>query len=175
MRGTVEGLESAHPVGLTLPALYQEDEFVQRFVGGFDGVLAPLFTTLDCLDAYFDAQEAPADFLVWLAQWVGVVLDENWPLERQRDLVGRMVELYGSRGTVSGLRELVRITTGVEPDIIDSGGVAWSPVPGGEAPGAAEPRLKVRVPADRVSTKRLEALVAGAVPAHVVVDVEVGA
>ncbi|HVL99036.1 MAG TPA: phage tail protein [Egibacteraceae bacterium] len=174
MRGTVEGLESPHPVGLALPALYQENEFVQQFVAGFDGVLAPLFTTLDCLDAYFDAQVAPPDFLLWLAQWVGVALDENWPEERQRDLVARMVALYGSRGTVAGLREVVRIITGAEPEVDDSGGAAWSPVPGGEPPGRAEPRLRVRVPEGSVSRKRLEALVAGAVPAHVVVDVEVG-
>ena len=173
MRGTISGLESAHPVGHTLPALYQEDEFTQRFVGGFDEVLAPLFTTLDCIDAYFDAQVAPADFLAWLAQWVGVALDENWSVERQRDLVAQMVELYGSRGTVAGLRELVRLSTGVEPEILDSGGTAWSPVPGGDAPGSPEPQLTLRLRGANVSAKRVTTLIADAVPAHVVVSVEV--
>lgn len=175
MRGSIPGLESAHPIGHTLPALYQEDEFTQRFVGGFDEVLAPLFTTLDCIDAYFDAQVAPPDFLAWLAQWVGVALDENWPLERQRDLVGQMVELYGSRGTVAGLHELVRLSTGVEPEILDSGGATWSPVPGGDPPGSPDARLSVRVRGASVSAKGLATLIADAVPAHVVVSVEVTA
>lgn len=173
MRGAIDGLESAHPVGHTLPALFQEDDFTMRFVAGFDAALAPFFATLDSIEAYFDAQLAPPDFLAWLAQWVGVALDENWPVDRQRTLVGQMVELYGSRGTVAGLRELVRISTGVEPEIVDTGGVAWSPVPGGDPPGSADPHLTVRVRGGTMSSKRLAALVADAVPAHVVVEVEV--
>lgn len=172
MRGTIEGLESPHPMGVGLPALYQQDEFTQRFVAGFDDVLAPVFTTLDCIDAYVDARLAPADFLAWLAQWVGVTIDETWPESRQRDLVVRMVELYGRRGTVAGLRELVRITTGTEAEIVETGGVSWSAVPGGEPPGGSPPRLTVRVdgPIDR---KWMTALVCEATPAHVVVNVEV--
>lgn len=173
MRGAIEGLDSPHPMGIGLPALYQQDEFTQRFVAGFDDVLAPLFATLDCVDAYFDARIAPADFLVWLAQWVGVRLDETWPLERRRALVAQMVGLYGSRGTVSGLRELVAVSTGVDPEIIDGGGTGWSPVPGGEPPGVAQPQLTVRVRGEGIDRKRLTDLVAEATPAHVVVTVEV--
>lgn len=173
MRGVVDGLETAHPLGLGLPALYQEDDFTQRFVSGFDEALAPLFTTLDCIDAYFDARMAPADFLAWLAQWVGMTVDETLPAERQRALVARMVDLYGARGTVSGLRELVRLLTGVEPEIADSGGAAWSPVPGGLPPGDPQPRLTVRVRDTGIDRKRLRALIAECTPAHVVADVEV--
>jgi hypothetical protein len=49
-----------------------------------------------------------------------------------------MVRLYGRRGTVGGLRELVRIYTGEEPEIMDNGGSAWSPEPGGELPGSED-------------------------------------
>lgn len=172
MRGAIEGLESAHPIGLTLPALFQEDEFAQRFVSGLDQALAPIFTTLDSIDAYFDATIAPPDFLAWLAQWVGVAVDENWPPQRQRDLVAEMVELYGRRGTVEGLRHLVRISTGVEPEIVDSGGVAWSPVPGGQAPGSPDPRLHVRLPPGGGNARRVADFVKAATPAHVIVEVE---
>lgn len=175
MRGVVDGLESPHPIGHGLPALYQEDDFTQRFVSGFDEVLAPLFATLDCLEAYLDARVTPPDFLVWLAQWVGVTLDETLPVERQRGLVAEMVRLYGSRGTVTGLRDLVRLLTGSEPEIIDSGGAAWSPVPGGAVPGGPQPHLRVRVRGTTMDSRRLAALVAEATPAHVVADVEVEA
>lgn len=172
MRGEIDGLESAHPIGLALPAMYQEDEFAQRFVSGLDPALAPIFTTLDCIDSYFDAKVAPPDFLVWLAQWVGVDVDENWTPERQRDLVYEMVDLYSRRGTIDGLRQLVRISTGVEAEIIDSGGSTWSPTPGGQPPGDPEPRLRVRLPAGAANARRVAAFVKDATPAHVLVEVE---
>ena len=160
-------------MGLTLPAMFHEDDFAQRFVSGLDPVLAPVFTTLDCLDSYLDAGIAPPDFLEWLAQWVGVELDENWPIEQQRELVASAVELYGQRGTVAGLRRLLEIYTGAEPDVEDSGGVSWSPVPGGTLPGSDRNALTVRVRVDERDARRVRRLVAAATPAHVVHEVEV--
>jgi len=91
MRAAVPGLPTAVPLSAMLPGIFQEDPFTVRFVSGFDDVLAPILSTLDCLPAYFDPSLAPEDFLGWLAGWVGLSLDENWPLERRRDLVARNV------------------------------------------------------------------------------------
>lgn len=74
-RAAVPGLPSRHPIGEQLPALYAEDDFAQRFTAGLDTVLAPVFATLDSLPSYFDPRLAPADFLSWLASWVGGVDD----------------------------------------------------------------------------------------------------
>ncbi|MDQ1374536.1 MAG: hypothetical protein QOJ09_1874, partial [Actinomycetota bacterium] len=82
-----------------LPALYQDDDFALRFTAGLDDVAAPALAVLDNLTAYFDPLLAPSDFLPWLAGWVGIALDENWPEARQRALVARAGELYRSRGT----------------------------------------------------------------------------
>lgn len=174
MRGTVEGLESAHPLGLQLPSPFAEDDFAQRFLTGLDEVLAVVFQTLDNIDAYFDADLTPADFLRWLATWVGVELDENLSLEQQRALVHRAVTLYGMRGTVVGLQELLELSTGAEVEIDDSGGVAWSPVPGGELPGRPEATVTVRVRGEDVDAKRIATLVRDAVPAHVASEVVTG-
>lgn len=174
MRGTVEGLESPHPLGLELPSPYAEDDFAQRFVAGLDEVLAVVFVTLDNLDAYFDADLAPADFLAWLATWVGVDLDENWTMERRRALVRRAVTLYGMRGTVAGLQELLELSTGAQVEISDSGGVAWSPVPGGELPGTPDATVTVRVQGADVDAKRIATLVRDAVPAHIACEVVMG-
>lgn len=171
-RGLVEGLESAHPIVHRLPALFQSDSFAERFVGGLDPTLAPIFSTLDNMDAYFDPAVTPRDFLGWLAGWVGVELDETWPVGRQRELVGTMVSLYGARGTLGGLVELLRITTGEEPEVSDSGGVTWSPTPGAPLPGAADAALVVRVP-EGVDVERVRATVRANTPAHVVAHVEV--
>ncbi|MQA85089.1 MAG: phage tail protein I [Streptosporangiales bacterium] len=175
-RGMVPGLISPHPLGPTLPGLYQDEDFTQRFVGAFDDVLAPVIATLDNLHAYLDPQLAPVDFLEWLASWVGLELDESWSEARQRALVARAVELYGRQGTVTGLRALVRIYTGVDAEIEESGGVSWSSTPASDPPGSSEPHLTVRVvqdPKNPVDVGRLDALVTAAKPAHLPHTVEV--
>lgn len=176
MRAGIEGLESPHPIGLTLPGLYHDDDLAQRFTSGLDAVLAPVFTVLDSLQAYVDPRLAPEDFVAWLTGWVGVEPDATWPLERRRALVVEAVELYQWRGTVPGLRRLVEIYSGVEPEIVDSGGTAVSVVPGGALPGSSEPGLTVTVRVDDAATfdvGRLDAIVGAAKPAHVPHQIEV--
>ena len=185
-RGILDGLPSPHPLGAAMPGLYQEDEpdsrtgrvgtnFTQRFTSAFDEVLAPVFSCLDNFETYLDPTLTPPDFLEWLAGWIGVELDENWPLERRRDLVREAVELYRLRGTALGVRKVVEIYTGVEPEVVDNGGVAWSTASQRRLPGSPEPHVVVRVPVDDASTisrARLEALVATVKPAHVVAEIE---
>jgi phage tail-like protein len=91
-RGLVRGLISPHPLGSSLPALFQEDDFTQRFVSAFDAVLAPIFAALDNFPAYLDPWLAPEDFLEWLGSWFGIVLDESWSLARRRALITRAFE-----------------------------------------------------------------------------------
>lgn len=176
MRAAIDDLDSPHPIGLTLPGLYHEDEFAQRFAAGLDVVLAPVFAVLDSLQAYVDPRLAPADFVSWLTSWVGAEPDETWPLERQRALVVDAVHLYQWRGTIRGLRRLVEIYSGVEPEIVDSGGAAVSAVPGGALPGSDESGLTVTVRVDDPATidvGRLDAIVGAAKPAHVPHRIEV--
>jgi phage tail-like protein len=172
----IEGLPSPFPTLEALPALLQDDAFIQRFSGGIDAVMAPIYLTLDNLDAYFDPGTAPADFLGWLADWVGVAIDENWPLDRQRALVAGAVDLFQWRGTRRGLAAHVVLYTGVEPEIEESGGCEWSLTPGSAPPGNAQPELVVRVrvadPAT-VDTNRLDRIVSASKPAHVPHRVEV--
>jgi phage tail-like protein len=176
MRGTVNGLGTPHPIIEMMPAIYQEDHFTGRFTAGLDDVLAPILSTLDCLDAYVDPALAPADFVDWLSTWVGIPLDENTPLERRRTLVAHAVRLHRMRGTVSGLRAQVELLTGGEVDLSDSGGVSWSTDPGGPLPGQDTPRLAVRVRVadpEQIPAGLLDGVVTWAKPAHVVHRVEV--
>jgi phage tail-like protein len=170
MRGHVPGLASPHPLGPSLPAVYHDDDFAQRFLGALDGVLAPVLSTIDNLDAYLDPRLAPDDFLDWLAGWVGISLDETWEPERRRAIVARAVELFRMRGTAAGLAEQVEIQTGGRVEIVENGATGWSVDPGGELPGSDLPALLVRVTvADprAVDARRLDALVGASKPAHV--------
>jgi phage tail-like protein len=176
VRAAVPGLATSHPLGLAMPGIYHDDDFCQRFLAGLDEVMAPILCTLDNIDAYFDPLLAPDDFVAWLAVWVGLALDENWSLERQRALVAQAAELYRWRGTRRGLVAHVALYTGTEPEVMDSGGCVWSATPGGEPPGAWPPRVTVRVrvsDTSAVDERRIEAIVAAAKPAHVAHEIEV--
>lgn len=176
MRGVIPGLGSPYPMGDRLPAMYQEDGFVLRLTSAFDEVLAPAIASLDNLDGYFDPRLAPEDFLEWLAEWVGVALDETWPIERRRTLVASAAELYRLRGTVGGLAAHVAIFTGGEVEIEENGGAVYSLIPGGKMPGSGSLRLHVRVKlqdTSPASVERLNELVAAAKPAHVPHTVEI--
>lgn len=176
MRGLIPDLDSPHPLGARLPGLYADDDFIQRLASAFDALLAPIFATLDCLPAYFDPRLAPEDFLDWLADWVGLAVDESWTVERRREVVSHAVELHGWRGTRRGLAKHVRLITGGEVEITESGGCAWSQRPRTRLPGSDRPALHVRVRVPDPSTvdlRRLDALVAEAKPAHLPHTVEV--
>ncbi|MER5711392.1 MULTISPECIES: phage tail protein [unclassified Streptomyces] len=175
-RGTVPGLATPYPLGAALPAVYAEDDFGQRFVSGLDVVLAPLFTVLDSLEAYFSPALAPADFVDYLATWVGAELDGTEPLPLRRHAVASAVALHRVRGTRQGLAAAVRLAFGVPPEITESGGASWSGRPLGPFPGTPEAGLhvvlRVADPA-AVDPHRLRAVVGAARPAHLPFTVSV--
>ena len=179
MRGTAaEGLVP-HRLVVSLPGMFQADEFTCRFVSAFDAVVSPVFETLDCLGAYLDPDTAPADFLDWLASWFGLVVDATWPEERRRNAMAQVVDLYRWRGTVRGLRAHVSLYLGpdVELAIEEDGGVVWSPTPGHELPGDPVDAVRVIVQAPDgadIDVARLRALVRAVTPAHLEVTVVTG-
>jgi phage tail-like protein len=175
MRGLLPEIPSPHPLGPSLPALYQEDDFTQRWLDGLDPVLAPIFLTLDNFDAYLDPRLTPEDFLSWLAGWVGITLDESWDEPRKRAIVGRAVDLYRMRGTAGALAGQVEIQTGGSVEIIENGATSWSVDAGGDLPGSPDPLVVVRVTVPdpkAIDATRLDALVAAAKPAHVLHRIE---
>jgi phage tail-like protein len=175
-RGTVAGLASAHPLGELLPGVYLEDSLAQRFTEGLDTVLAPVFLTLDCLDAYLDPWLTPPDFLPWLASWVGIELDETWPDTRRRAIVAAASGLHRDRGTRRGLIAYLRVLTGGEVELTESGGTRWSAEPDAAPPGTATAQLQVTVRVSdpsSVNRARLDRAVCNARPAHLPYQVEV--
>jgi phage tail-like protein len=100
-------------------APYEERPFFERFLRGFEDAMGPSQALVANLDRYFDSDAAPADFLPWLATWVSLVLDENWPVLKRRRLIQEAVELYRWRGTRRGLARYLWIYAGVVPHIND--------------------------------------------------------
>lgn len=102
-----------------LPALYDSDEFMSRFLMLFESFWQPIDTQIDHIDYYFTCKLSPTHFLPYLASWVSLELDERWTEEQQRMLVCTIIQLYRKRGTVWGLSKFLEIYTGVWPDIIE--------------------------------------------------------
>jgi phage tail-like protein len=96
-----------------------ESPFFSRYLRGFDDAITPIRAALNKMELLFGPHSTPPDLLLWLAAWVCMPLDENWPEMKRRKLVAEAVELFRWRGTARGLSRFLRIYTGVVPTIHD--------------------------------------------------------
>ncbi len=175
-RGLIPGCTEPGALIRGLPQPYQDDGFALRLVDAFDESLAPLFSCLDNIDAYFDPRLAPPDFVDWLGGWLGLEVSESSPPSRPRDVVAEGIDALRWRGTLRGLSRRVELLTGAAPELTDSGGTVSSTTPGAQLPGSNRAELVVRIRVadpSAVDVAALEALVAFEKPAHVAVTVEV--
>ena len=102
-----------------LPGIYQDSEFLGRFLLIFEHILSPLDRTAGSIADYFDASLTPEDFLPWLGSWLGMVVDARIPQENKREMIRSAPDLYRWRGTKRGMREFLRLATGIEPEVIE--------------------------------------------------------
>ncbi|OLR93083.1 phage tail protein [Actinokineospora bangkokensis] len=175
MRGTA-ALPSPHPLADLLPTPLQEDPFVVRLTQGLDDVLGPAIAVLDCLPAYLDPALTPADFLGWLAGWVGVDPDENWTERHLRSLVAHAVDLHRHQGTTWGVQWYLDLVAPCRTRVVDPTRCTWSVDPTTTGPDVGDGVLVVRVPAAEGSeenTRAVDRLVRALKPAHVPHRVEV--
>lgn len=108
-----------------LPGIYQRSDisgrnFLRDFLWIFEHIFNETRMKLDNIHTYFDPLETPADFLPWLGAWVAMVVEEDWPEMKKRNLIRKAVELYHLRGTVRGIKVYLKIFTGVEPKILEN-------------------------------------------------------
>jgi phage tail-like protein len=106
-----------------LPAIYQENstskDFLERFLSLFETVFYDLETDISGVFRYFDSGTTPESFLTWLASWLNLALEEEWPEEKRRELIEKASMIYKLKGTPSGIEALVKIYTGKTPLIIE--------------------------------------------------------
>ena len=185
-----------------LPAAYQQDEtsrsFLDRLLSLFDAAFDEITTAIAGLGRYVDPFGTPDEWVAWLSSWLSLALDASWPLTRRRAVLADLPFLYARRGTVVGLRRLIRVLTDTPepwPRVVEhyrlrrfahprGGGPAPAVPPGiasrfgaGDAldagdPGAGAHVFSVMVPesaiADADQLASLDRVVAAWRPAHTV-------
>ncbi len=87
-------------------------DFLERFVGNFEGILTPLEDRIKDAWLLTDPQGTPEHALEWLSSWIGFTFASALPLERRRAMLARAMELYRRRGTLDGLRLALDLATG---------------------------------------------------------------
>lgn len=137
-----------HELLRRLPKVYSREapaaDFLRRYLAPVDGELGDLEGHSFLRRVLLDPWSAPADFLPWLASFLGLVLDERWPLAGRRRLIDEAAWLFRFRGTVPGLERFLAIYleakkgAGIRPRLVEHWrlrGLGGMPV--GETPGVA--------------------------------------
>jgi phage tail-like protein len=105
-----------------LPVIYEDADFLGRFLLLFETIWEPLEQRQDHIQMYIDPTTAPAGFLPWLASWLDVELNPHWPEARRRQLLAEAMDLHRWRGTRYGLARMLEVHTGLTPEIGDEPG-----------------------------------------------------
>lgn len=138
-----------------LPDIYQENDFLGRFLLIFETIWEPIEQRQDHIATYFDPHTAPRSFLAWLGGWLDLAIDPHWPESRSRDLLAEAMDLYRWRGTSYGLARLIEVSTGGIVDISEDP----------SRPFVFE--VRVVVPAgDEISDELIRRLIQSSKPAH---------
>jgi len=102
-----------------LPAIYEDDEFLGRYLLIFESLLSPITWTIDNFDLFLSPDMAPRAWLQWMAGWFDILLLPELPMDRQREIMRQIGWLFMRRGTPSGLQRLLELYFGVIPEIIE--------------------------------------------------------
>lgn len=103
-----------------LPGIFQENDFLQRFLSIFEDIWEPLEQRQNHIHMYFNPRTCPTSFLPWLAGWLGLTFNPHWPESRRRRLLAQAMDLYRWRGTRYGLLRMIEISTGITPVISEN-------------------------------------------------------
>jgi phage tail-like protein len=87
-------------------------DFLERFLGNFEGILTPLEDRIACSDLLTEPSTTPDEALEWLGSWIGVAFDPAYPVARRRHLLQQAPQLFRQRGTLNGLKLALDVATG---------------------------------------------------------------
>jgi phage tail-like protein len=178
-----------------LPEIYHENDFLNRLLMLFESFWKPVEAQIDQSENYYDAQLTPAEFLPWMASWIGITWDDSLPEERRRTLLQSAVGLYQARGTRQALLDYLALYTHGQVEIFEHRAlnfVLGKAAPLGTTIALGRQNLpysfsvRVRVPRaeilrqlgeaqvqpEKLYRQRLEAIIDSQKPAHTTFDLD---
>ena len=66
-------------------------DFLERFLSLYESIFYDLEIDLSTVTRYFDADTTSPGFLKWLASWVNIAIDENWPEKTSVKFIARVL------------------------------------------------------------------------------------
>lgn len=103
-----------------LPSMYQNNDVLRRFLWIVQHIHYDVVSLLDNLHFFFTPMEAPDDFLNWMGSWFNVSERLNLDPGKMRLFLQHALVLYRWRGTRVGMEFMVKIVTGLEPEIYEN-------------------------------------------------------
>ncbi len=110
----------------SLPILFREDPRMAEFLAAFEEILLSkgpegIEGKIDRLAETIDPAQAPVKDLRWLAGWLGLTIDADYPIEKDEEqyriFVAQTMSRYRQRGTLAGMRALLEHFTGQQSSI----------------------------------------------------------
>lgn len=106
-----------------LPEIYQENQvsasFLERYLAIFQTLYEEMTEKIENTPKLLDPSAGEKGLLHELADWFSIEKQELWNEEQLLYLVQNAWRFGRMRGTVAGIRELVRLYTGREPYIVE--------------------------------------------------------
>jgi len=102
-----------------LPEIYDQHEFMGRYLLIFESIMSPIMWTIDNFDLFLSPDIAPSAWLEWMASWFDLLLLPELPVESQRNIMNQIGWLFMRRGTPAGMQRLLELYFGVSPEIIE--------------------------------------------------------
>jgi phage tail-like protein len=106
-----------------LPAVYRKDpagrDIAERFLSLFESFNMDMDEQINSMARLLDPAAVRADFLPWLASWLGIAKEQDWSEAKFRVLLARAYGLFKTRGTVRGLREAIELYTGAKSIVVE--------------------------------------------------------
>jgi phage tail-like protein len=106
-----------------LPRVYRRDadsaRFLEQYLALFERMITRVEDRYELFSRQINPDAAPSGIIDWLASLIDLAFDPSWSLARRRALVAAAIQLYRTRGTISGLRRYLEIYTGMDPVIIE--------------------------------------------------------
>ncbi len=99
-----------------LPSIYQENDFLKRFLYGFQVTMLTQKEKVEHINDLFIPEKT--DAINWLGSWFGVNFNSNNE-NAKRKMLYKIIELYKIRGTKEYLIEIIKIFTDIDIKILE--------------------------------------------------------